>query len=160
MSIREMNKQDFLAFWPSFREIILQQDTYAFEPSMPIDAAYNLWCEQPQKTFVFERGGKVVGSYYLKANAQGPGGHVCNCGFMVAKEARGYGVARQLAVHSFETGKALGYKAMQFNSVVSTNEVAISLWKKLGFSIAGTIPGGYQHRSKGLVDTYVMHKFL
>jgi ribosomal protein S18 acetylase RimI-like enzyme len=160
VAIREMTKQDFLAFWPSFKEIISLQETYAFEPDMPIDAAYNQWCELAEQTFVFERAGKVVGSYYLKQNAAGPGGHVCNCGYMVSKDARGYGIARKMALHSFDQARQHGFKAMQFNSVVATNEAAVSLWLNLGFSIAGTVPKAYNHRTKGLVDTYIMHRFL
>lgn len=160
VAIREMTKQDFLAFWPCFKEIISLQETYAFDPEMPIDMAYKLWCEVPHKTFVFEIAGKVVGSYYLKSNAAGPGAHVCNCGYMVAKEARGNGLAQKMALHSFDQASRLGYMAMQFNSVVSTNQTAIGLWQKLGFSIVGTIPRAYHHRTEGMVDTYVMHRFL
>ncbi|TCS40183.1 ribosomal protein S18 acetylase RimI-like enzyme [Reinekea marinisedimentorum] len=160
MPIREMTKQDFLAFWPCFKETLSLQETYAFDPQMPIDVAYSLWCESPDKTFVYERAGKVVGSYYIKKNAEGPGSHVCNCGYMVAKESRGLGIARKMAEHSFDQARQSGFRAMQFNSVVSTNEAAVLLWQKLGFTIVGTLPKAYQHRTKGLVDTFVMHKFL
>ena len=36
-----------------------------------------------------EEDGELLGSYYLKANAAGPGAHVGNCGYMVCEQARG-----------------------------------------------------------------------
>ena len=49
---------------------------------------------------------------------------------------------------------------MQFNMVVSTNEAAVALWKKFGFTIVGTLPKVFRHKKLGLVDAYVMHRFL
>jgi len=54
----------------------------------------------------------------------------------------------------------LGYKAIQFNFVVSTNEAAVRLWKKIGFEIVGTLPGAFKHSSLGYVDVYVMFRSL
>ena len=107
-----------------------------------------------------KEGEEVLGSYYLKANGMGPSSHVCNCGYMVSAHARGKGVARALCEHSQEVGRVLGYHAMQFNAVVSTNTVAVALWQKLGFAIVGTIPKAYKHAKRGYVNTYVMHKVL
>lgn len=158
--IRPMTKSDFKLFWPTFFSIIEAQETYAFAPDMTVDQAYHLWCEQPLKTFVYEEQGEILGSYYLKANAAGPGSHVANCGYMVAELARGKGIARKLCEHSQQQAIALGFKAMQFNSVVSTNTAAVKLWKKLGFSVVGTVPNAYRHRQLGYVDTLVMYKRL
>lgn len=102
----------------------------------------------------------VLGSYYLKPNAAGPSSHICNCGYMVMPESRGKGIARKLCLHSQERAVKLGYKAMQFNAVVSTNLVAVNLWKKLGFEIVGTVPNSYRHKKLGFVDTFVMFKWL
>ncbi|MBO1520319.1 GNAT family N-acetyltransferase [Oceanisphaera pacifica] len=158
--IRPITKCDFELFWPTFSAIIEHQETYAFAPNMTVEQAYDLWCEQPLKTFVYEEQGEQLGSYYLKNNAAGPGSHVCNCGYMVAEQARGKGIARQLCEHSQQQAIALGFQAMQFNSVVSTNAVAVQLWKKLGFSIVGRVPKAYLHRQLGYVDTLVMYKWL
>ena len=160
MLIRDMTRQDFEHFWPTFSAIILAQETYAFEPDMSLDDAYQLWCQLPLRTFVAEEHGELLGSYYLKANAMGPGSHVCNCGYMVSPAARGKGIASKLCEHSQEVALELNFKAMQFNSVVSTNTVAVALWKKLGFNVIGTIPKGYHHKQQGLVDCFIMHKKL
>ena len=158
--IREINKADFEAFWPTFKQVIAEQETYAFTPDMSFEQSYLLWCQAPQKTFVYIEDGQVLGSYYLKPNAAGPSAHICNCGYMVSNEARGKGVARKMCEHSQKLAIELGYKAMQFNSVVSSNEVAVKLWQKLGYNIIGTIPKAYQHARLGLVDSYIMYKWL
>ncbi|MBQ4814332.1 GNAT family N-acetyltransferase [Pseudoalteromonas luteoviolacea] len=158
--IRTMTRQDFVAFWPVFKEIIAQQETYAFDPQMDEESAYQLWCEQSLKSFVYVEQSQVLGSYYLKTNAMGPSDHISNCGYMISPQARGKGLARKLCEHSQQQALELGFRAMQFNSVVSSNEVAVKLWKKLGYDIIGTIPKAYRHPKLGLVDSYIMYKWL
>ncbi|MBZ5487356.1 GNAT family N-acetyltransferase [Halomonas aquamarina] len=161
LSFTPMTADDFELFWPTFKAIVLEQHTYAIDPDINYQAAYTLWCEVPRTTFaVKDSAGELVGSYYLKANAAGPGDHVCNCGYMVTSAARGKGVARAMCEHSQEIAQMAGFEAMQFNAVVSTNEVAVALWQRLGFSIVGTVPKAYRHASLGRVDTHVMHKIL
>lgn len=158
--IREMTKEDFAVFWPCFESVIKAQETYAFDPEMNFEEAYQLWCATPLKAFVFVEGGQVLGSYYIRANGMGPSNHICNCGYMVTEAARGKGIARQLCEHSQQIAIELGFEAMQFNSVVSTNAVAVKLWQKLGYQIIGTIPQAYRHKQQGYVDSYIMHKQL
>jgi ribosomal protein S18 acetylase RimI-like enzyme len=158
--IREITKSDFESFWPTFAEVILAQETYAFDPNMTLEQAFFLWCQTPLKAYVFVENDEVLGTYYIKPNAMGPSNHICNCGYMVSSEARGKGIARRLCEHSQQKAIELGFEAMQFNSVVSTNVVAVKLWEKLGFSIIGTIPKAYKHAQLGLVDSYVMYKWL
>ena len=99
-------------------------------------------------------------TYYLKTNQDGPGKHVCNCGYMVSSGARGRGIARQMCEHSQGTAVTMGFKAMQFNFVASSNDVAVALWKKLGFNVVGTLPRAFNHPTLGLVDAFVMYKWL
>lgn len=158
--IRAMTSEDFERFWPTFSQIVQAQETYALDAQMSYQRAFELWCVRPLGTFVFESQGEVLGSYYIKANGEGPSGHICNCGYMVKAAFQGQGMAKRLCEHSQAIAIELGFKAMQFNSVVSTNAAAVHLWKTLGYQIIGTIPKGYQHRYLGYVDCYVMHKFL
>ncbi|MFG6666206.1 GNAT family N-acetyltransferase [Halomonas sp. HNIBRBA4712] len=161
LSFTPMTRTDFETFWPDFKRIVGACETYAIDPEIDAERAYTLWCQTPQATFaVKDANGTLLGSYYLKANAQGPGGHVCNCGYMVNARARGKGVARAMCEHSQRIARELGFEAMQFNAVVATNEVAVSLWQRLGFAIVGTVPGAFHHASQGAVDIHVMHKFL
>jgi ribosomal protein S18 acetylase RimI-like enzyme len=94
------------------------------------------------------------------ANQQGGGAHVSNCGYMTAPAAQGKGVARAMCEHSFERARSRGFRAMQFNHVVSTNERAVALWQKLGFTIVGTLPRAFNHPVHGYVDSYVMFRDL
>ena len=160
LCIREAKATDFEQIWPIFRVIVAVGDTYGFAPDTGKKEARQLWMELPRKTFVAERDGKVLGTYYLKSNFDGPGAHVCNCGYMVDPAARGQGLATAMCRHSEQSALELGYKAMQFNFVASSNEGAVRLWESLGFEIAGRLPKAFQHPTRGYVDAFVMYKWL
>lgn len=160
MTIRLMTRNDFPLFWPTFKVIIEEEATYAFSPELTEVQALQLWFDLPAETYVFMQDDQIAGSYYIKPNASGPGDHVCNCGYMINPQFRGKGIAAQLCEHSKQRAVALGFKAMQFNSVVSTNTVAVNLWQKAGFDIIGTVPKAYRHKQHGYVDTYVMYQWL
>ena len=160
MRIRKANEQDFDQIWPTFREIAAAGDTYAYPMDISREQALNVWMEVPRETYVVEDDGQVLGTYYLKTNQSGPGDHVCNCGYMVSSAARGRGLATSMCEHSQEVAKELGYKAMQFNFVASSNQGAVGLWKKQGFETVGCIPKAFCHPTKGYVDALVMYKWL
>lgn len=160
MNIRLMTREDFPAFWPTFQSIVQAGETYAFDQDLSLEQGYRLWCETPSETWVAEAESELLGSYYIKPNARGPGNHVCNCGYMIAERARGRGLARKLCEHSQERALRLGFQAMQFNSVVATNAIAVALWEKLGYKRVGILPRAFNHPSQGLVDCYVMYKWL
>ena len=107
-----------------------------------------------------EEDGQIIGTYYLKKNQPGAGSHVCNCGYMVPAVAQGRGVATAMCLHSQQVAVELGYKAMQFNLVVATNTVAVTLWQKLGFQVVGRLPKAFHHPVHGYVDALVMYKWL
>ncbi|TLU67498.1 GNAT family N-acetyltransferase [Thalassotalea litorea] len=160
MRVREATVKDFDELWPFMREIIAQGDTYAYPRDMDRECAFNVWFEQPVKTFVVEQNDKVLATYYIKTNQAGPGDHVCNCGYMVASSARGKGIATQMCEHSQKIALTLGYKAMQFNFVASSNSGAVRLWQRLGFDICGRLPKAFKHPDRGYVDALVMFKWL
>lgn len=160
INIRPMIAEDFERFWPTFHAVITARETYAYDPLLTREQALHLWLELPLHTFIAEDDGQLLGSYYLKANAAGPGSHVSNCGYMVTEVARGRGVARLMCEHSQKVATDNGFLAMQFNSVVASNEVAVALWQKLGFEVVGRLPRAYQHARLGLVDCLVMFKWL
>ena len=160
IQLRTMTAEDFERFWPTFQAVIRAQETYAYDPDLTYEQALYLWLEYPLHTLIAEEDGELLGSYYLKANAAGPGSHVSNCGYMVTPGARGRGVARLMCEHSQQLAVDSGFSAMQFNSVVSTNEVAVALWHKLGFETVGRLPRAYRHAKLGMVDCLVMYKWL
>jgi ribosomal protein S18 acetylase RimI-like enzyme len=158
--IREATANDFDSIWLFFEAIARAGETYAYARDIDKESAFSLWLEQPRITLVAEFEGRIVGSYYIKTNNQGPGSHVCNCGYMVADEARGRGVAREMCLHSQTLARQLGYRAMQFNFVASSNVAAVALWTKLGFATVGVLPLAFEHPVVGFVDALVMHKPL
>lgn len=160
MNIREAGNQDWPAIWPLFHEIVKAGDTYGYDPDTDFDRARALWLETPRKTFVFENQGEILGTYYLKTNQAGPGGHVCNCGYMVSPKARGQGLATRMCEHSQAMAVELGYQAMQFNFVAVSNTGAVRLWHKLGFQTVGRLPRAFSHPIDGLVDALVLYKWL
>lgn len=160
MNIREATPADFDRVWPIFHEIVASGETYAYPRDTTKEQACALWIEMPRLTFVAEEDGEILGTYYLKTNQAGPGDHVCNCGYMVSSAARGRGLATAMCEHSQAIARKLGYKAMQFNFVASSNEAAVTLWNKLGFATVGRLPKAFSHPSKGYVDALVMYKWL
>ena len=160
MIIREATKEDFNKIWPIFHTIVSTGDTYAFPANMTKAQALEAWLILPRRTYVVEVDGEILGTYYLKTNQVGSGQHVCNCGYMVAPQARGKGLATAMCQHSQDIAKELGYKAMQFNFVTATNKGAIRLWLKLGFDIVGRLPKACQHPLEGYIDALIMYKWL
>jgi L-amino acid N-acyltransferase YncA len=158
MEIKEASIQDFDLIWPIFHEVAKAGETYAFRTDTSKEEALNIWVKTPRKTYIALDDGEVIGTYYLKTNHAGPGDHVCNCGYMVAASASGKGVATAMCEHSQTMAKALGYKAMQFNFVASTNTGAVCLWQRLGYDIVGRLPKAFNHSTKGFVDALVMYK--
>jgi L-amino acid N-acyltransferase YncA len=128
---------------------------------MTVDQARRMWLEITEAAYVAQDDdGELVGTYYIKPNQPTLGAHVANCGYMVAEQARGRGVASAMCEHSQEEAIRLGYRAMQFNLVVKTNQASVHLWKKMGFRVVGTLPGAFNHSKLGFVDAFVMYKVL
>ena len=158
--LRPATDPDRDSVWKIFHAVVAPGDTYALKPDLSREEAMEYWFCPGNHVWVAEHAGVVVGTYLLRANQSGPGAHVANAGFMVAPSARGHGVGRALGEHCLAEASRLGFRAMQFNFVVSTNESAVRLWHQLGFAIVGTLPGAFQHPEHGLVDAYVMYRSL
>lgn len=160
ITIRKAEETDFDAIWRIFHEVVRRGDTYTYDPETTREQAHSIWMSSEHATYVACVDDRIAGTYILKPNQSGLGSHVANAGYMVGTDVRGKGVGMAMCEHSLEEARRMGFHAMQFNIVVSTNESAVALWKKLGFSIVGTLPQAYRHRELGLVDAYVMHRFL
>lgn len=160
MKIRAATKADHDAIWKILHKVVAVGDTYAIDPKISREEALAYWFGADTRTYIAESEGRIVGTYILRPNQSGGGSHVANAGFMVAPEARGQGMGRAMGEHSLNEARRLGFRAIQFNFVVSTNESAIRLWKQLGFEIVGTLPGAFRHPVKGYVEVYVMYRSL
>jgi GNAT superfamily N-acetyltransferase len=160
MDIRPAEPRDEGAIWSIIGPIIRAGETYALPPALARTDALAYWQARGHEVFVAEEDGRVVGTYYMRANQRGGGSHVANCGYMTALDATGKGVARAMCAHSLDHARGRGFLAMQYNFVVSTNERAIRLWQSFGFEIIGRLPGAFAHPRLGLVDALVMYRRL
>lgn len=160
MHIRLATRADAQAIAAIILPTIRDGTTYALDPNMSAAVALEYWMDDEKTTFVAELDGEIVGTYYLKPNHAGGGSHVCNCGYMTSPAATGKGIAASMCKHSLDYARTHGYRAMQFNFVVSTNVRAIELWKRMGFEIVGTLPGAFLHSDQGFVDALVMFQTL
>lgn len=147
--------------WPILQATIAGGDSFVFSPDTPPEEMHQVWIVNPSATFVaVDEAAQILGSYYIKPNQPGLGAHISNCGYVVAGEAQGQGVASQMCEHSQQQAVAMGFRAMQFNFVVATNERAVRLWQRHGFEIVGRLPGAFHHIQLGYVDALVMFKQL
>lgn len=159
--IRKATSADWPSIWTIVEPVLRAGDTYTLPCDISEDDARRFWMEAPLATFLAEdANGDILGSYFIKANQPGGGKHVANCGYMTGKSARGRGVASAMCEHSQTFAIENGFRAMQFNFVVSTNVGAVRLWRQLGFGIVGTLPGAFEHPEHGFVDAFVMFKTL
>lgn len=161
MNIRRFEiEKDADEVWQIIKLIIEQGDTLVFNPNSSKADMLTYWSANDKFAYVAEIEGEVVGTFYMKANQPDLGSHVANAGYLVHPNHRGKGIAEKLCRFSLEEARRLGFKAMQFNIVISTNEVAVRLWQKCGFEIIGRLPKAFQHQKLGLVDAFVMYQWL
>ena len=160
MSIHPAADSDRDAIWAILEPMIRAGETYTLPRDISKQQALEYWFAADKETFVWKENGEVLGTYFLKANQQGGGAHVANCGYVTAAAAQGRGIARQMCLHSLERAKERGFRAMQFNFVVSTNTRAVKLWSDLGFEIVGRLPTAFEHPTLGFVDAVVMYRRL
>jgi ribosomal protein S18 acetylase RimI-like enzyme len=161
IKIRPIEERDWAATWQIIEPVFRAGETYAFSPDITQEEAHQVWVEMPSTTFVaVDENNVVLGTYYIKPNQPALGAHVCNCGYIVAEKARGKGIASEMCKHSQLEAISRGFRAMQYNLVVSTNEGAVRLWTRHGFEVIGNLPKAFRHPRLGFVDAFVMYKQL
>lgn len=160
MLIRPAVPGDRPQIWEIIRPTIRAGETYALDCDLSEDGALAYWLGPDRDTFVADEDGDLVGTYYIRANQAGGGRHVCNCGYMTAAHATGQGIARQMHAHSLDYARTKGFRAMQFNFVISSNARAVLLWKSVGFDVIGRLPGAFLHPQDGYVDALIFFRQL
>lgn len=160
LRIRPATNEDKEGIWLILEPIIRAGETYTLPCELSKEAALAYWFAEGHDVFVAEEGMQILGTYYLRANQQGGGSHVANCGYMTAQSATGRGIASAMCSHSLDRARERGFKSMQFNFVVSTNDRAVRLWQRHGFEIVGRLPMAFCHPQEGLVDAFVMFRDL
>jgi RimJ/RimL family protein N-acetyltransferase len=160
MLIRTARQGDHDPIWEILRPIIRAGESYALPIDMSREESLAYWLSPAHQAFVAERDGEVIGTYYMRPNQPGGGNHVANCGYATAGTAQGQGVARAMCAHSLDTATQCGFRAIQFNFVVATNQRAVDLWLRMGFRIVGRLPGAFKHPQLDYVDALVMYQTL
>jgi L-amino acid N-acyltransferase YncA len=158
--LRAATPADAAGLWPIYRQIVVDGHTYPNPADTSEDDFRIAWFDEPHATVVAEANGRIIGGYKLKPMQTGRGAHVVNASYIVDASCRGQGIGRTMVLHSLQTARDLGYRAIQFNYVVSTNTGAIALYRDLGFDIVGTVPEAFDHPDQGLVATHVMYRRL
>lgn len=158
--IQPAGPEDRSTIWSILEPVFREGATFPLPCDISEADALALWMGPDRETFVAERNGEIVGTYYLRANQQGGGAHVANCGYVTARSALRKGVARQMCVHSLDMARERDFKAMQYNFVVATNTYAIRLWESLDFQIVGRLPAAFLHPDLGYVDVLLMYRRL
>jgi len=143
--------------WALLEPVFRAGETFPHDPAISEAEAQLAWVEQSQAVMVaVDPAGPVVGTYYLRPNSLALGAHVANAGYVVAEHCRRQGIGSRLCQHSLQSARRLGFRAMQFNLVVSTNIAGIRCWRRNGFQIVGTLPEAFRHKQLGYVDALVM----
>ena len=158
--IRKATLADQEAIWQIIYKVIQTGDTYMFLPTSSKEEMLAYWCGKDKHTFVATTDQRIVGTFIIKDNFQGLGAHVANASYMTKPEESGKGIGKKMGAYSLIAAKKLGYLAMQFNSVVKSNERAVRLWQQLGFEIIGEVPNAFQHQQLGLTNTLIMWRKL
>ena len=159
MQIREATEQDWPLIYPFWAQIVEAGETYAYPEGLSEAEAAALWLERPPGlTVVAVDGHDVLGSAKMGPNRPGRGAHIATASFMVDPASRGRGVGRALGEYVVGWARAAGYHGIQFNAVVQINEVAMQLWRDLGFELIGTVPEAFEHRTNGRVGLNIMYK--
>lgn len=159
--IGQLVDADWPATWEVIEPVFRTGDAYPYLRDTTIDDAFDIWVPGPAKTLVAaNESGAIIGTYYIKPYQPGQGSHVCNCGYIAARAARGLALASEMCEQPQFVAATDVYWAMQLNLVVSTNVGAVRLWRKRGFEMVGTLPMAFDHPDEGYVDAYVMYKLL
>jgi ribosomal protein S18 acetylase RimI-like enzyme len=160
LSVRPAQLTDHDAIWAILEPIVRSGESYTLPRDLGREETLLFWFSNEHEVFVAEQDVAILGTYFLQPNRQGGGSHVANCGYVTAESATGRGIASAMCAHSLERARSRGFKAMQFNFVVSTNDRAVRLWQKHGFRIVGQLPKAFLHPDHGYVDAYIMFREL
>ena len=159
--IRPYAPGDWPLLWRLLEPVFRAGETFPHDPAITEAEAEVAWVKQSQAVMVaVNPAGAVVGTYYIRPNSLTLGAHVANAGYVVAQHCRQQGLGSLLCQHSLQTARQLGFRAMQFNLVVSTNTAGIRCWQRNGFQKVGTLPGAFRHRLLDNVDALVMVRGL
>src|SRR5277367_5858742 len=121
--LRKAHLEDFEEIYDVFCDVLDEGKTYSYTlEEMTPERSLAYWMSAPgTHCVVADVKGKVAGVASMRPNRTGRAGHVANASFMVHPGYRKQGIAKALGKKALNLAKKEGYKAMQFNFVVSAN---------------------------------------
>lgn len=144
IKIRQYNESDIKAAATIWNEIVEEGAAFPQKELLTEKSGDEFFKSQSYTGIAYnDENGEIVGLYILHPNNVGRCGHICNASYAIRLDMRGQHIGEALVKHCMEKGKELGFGILQFNAVVRTNEPALKLYKKLGFTQLGIIPGGF-----------------
>ena len=158
IQVRAYTQADLPALIRIWNEVV--KDGVAFPQEELLDASSGaaFFAEQTCTAVAEDRQtGHIYGLYILHPNNIGRCGHVANASFAVAGASRGEGIGRLLVEDCLRQAAACGFRGLQFNAVVASNERARSLYESLGFARIGMIPGGFCNKDDVYEDMYIYY---
>ena len=143
-----------------FREVVDSGSQFPYECSSIEEFRRQFFNPQGQVYVCHNIDGEVIGGFYLRLNFSGRSSHIANAAYMIRSSCRGKGVGSLLIKASLHLAKDQGFRAIQFNMVLSQNILAVKLYQKLGFDIVGVLPEAVRNPDGSYQDGYVMYRKL
>ena len=160
-AVSEQSEADWPEVWRVLEPAFRAGESYPLPRDVSEEDARLYWIKKDGfNAIARDDAGAVAGVYYLRPDQDGPGSHICNAGYVIAEWARGKGYAVELCKQSQDQARAMGFRGMKFNLVVSNNAAAVKAWKRAGMEVIGTVPGAFRHPIDGFVDAYIMYRAL
>lgn len=154
--VRPYRGDDLPAMVAIWNEVVEAGRAFPQVEPLGLDEAREFFAEQSHAA-VAVADGDVRGLYILHPNNVGRCGHVANASFAVAGTARGQGLGRLLVEDCLRQTAACGFRGLQFNAVVASNERAQALYESLGFTRIGRIPDAFLNKDGEYEDTFVYY---
>uniref|UniRef100_A9A737 GCN5-related N-acetyltransferase n=1 Tax=Methanococcus maripaludis (strain C6 / ATCC BAA-1332) TaxID=444158 RepID=A9A737_METM6 len=149
--IREYENNDLSEMKDIWNSIVEDGISFPNEEKLTLENAAEFFSNQTYTGIAIDNG-EIVGLYILHPNNIGRCGHIANSSYAVKLGQRGKSIGKKLVEHSLKIAKEKGYRILQFNAVVASNEVALHLYNKLGFNQLGVIPGGFLSKDNEYLD--------
>jgi L-amino acid N-acyltransferase YncA len=157
VEIRRSAATDHAVVRAIIADVVEDGETYAFET---VDAMMDWWMTPDGAAYVAQSDNAIVRGYLIEPNQPGRGSHVAHAGYFVHQDWRSRGLGRAMLTHSLDEAKRLGYHAMQYNLIASTNTPSIRMCLSMGFEIIGTATQAFRHKDRGLIDAHILYRLL
>ena len=143
--VRKIEKIDLKKAIDIWNEVVFEGVAFPQEEPLTLDGGEAFFNAQTYVAVAESaETGEVLGLYILHPNNIGRCGHIANASYCVSSAARGQRVGESLVKDCLQKAREHGFKILQFNAVVESNERARKLYEKLRFNLLGVIPGGFR----------------